>query len=566
VTPGNPTICSGTPVTLNATGATTYSWAPASGLSSTTGASVAANPSSTTTYTITGSNSGCTGTSTVTVSVTTLPTSPFTATPSICMGQNATITYNGNATVGATYGWNFDGGTIVSGSGQGPYVINWSSPGTYNVTLTVSENGCTSTQTSVPVTVYLQPTSPFTVVTPICSGGNTTITYTGNASGSATYTWNFNGGTIISGSGQGPYAIHYGSTGTYNIGLTVSENGCTSTQTFVPVQISNLNISSTTPTNITCHGLANGSATVNASGGYGAYTYSWSPSGGNASTASNLGPNVYVVNVTDSLGCQVSDTITISEPSTLTGTITPENEHCSGSCDGTINLNPTGGTAPYTYVWSNSQVTQNLVNLCAGSYYVTVTDSHNCTYSLNSTINTSTIINASFSANPIFGTVPLTVNFTYTGSPANTYQWNFGDLSPIDNNSNPSHIYSTMGMYTVTLTVNSGSHDFCTDTFNLQIQVEDPSFLIIPNVFTPNGDGFNDIFTVKSKGLDNLQGVIFNRWGKQIGEWKTIEGGWDGINMNDKKLSPDGVYFYIIDAQGRDKVEYHYHGTVTLIK
>jgi len=163
-------------------------------------------------------------------------TSDFAVTSPICQGENSTITYTGNASDTATYNWDFAGGTIVSGSGQGPYEITWSAPGTYNVTLEViSENGCTNSTSSMPVVVNQIPTADFNTQV-ICEGDTSTITYIGNASASASYYWIFPTGcpntTVVSGIGQGPYQIHFGtgssSCSPAQIILTVSENGCIS--------------------------------------------------------------------------------------------------------------------------------------------------------------------------------------------------------------------------------------------------------------------------------------------------------------------------------------------------
>ena len=163
-------------------------------------------------------------------------TSDFVVTSPICEDNNSTITYTGNASATATYNWDFAGGTIVSGSGQGPYEISWDTPGTYNVTLEViSENGCTNSTSTMPVVINQIPTAYFNTEV-ICEGDTSTITYIGNASSSANYSWVFPVGCpntdVISGTGQGPYEIHFGtgsaSCSPAQIILTVSENGCVS--------------------------------------------------------------------------------------------------------------------------------------------------------------------------------------------------------------------------------------------------------------------------------------------------------------------------------------------------
>jgi gliding motility-associated-like protein len=87
----------------------------------------------------------------------------------------------------------------------------------------------------------------------------------------------------------------------------------------------------------------------------------------------------------------------------------------------------------------------------------------------------------------------------------------------------------------------------------------------IPNIFTPNADGFNDAFLVKSEGLETEKMVIFNRWGKEVYSWDMVHGEWNGIAKSGGEAA-DGEYFFIFDATGFDAKEYHVHGTVTLMR
>ncbi|UPT66380.1 MAG: hypothetical protein M0D57_18220 [Sphingobacteriales bacterium JAD_PAG50586_3] len=109
------------------------------------------------------------------------PISTFnTDAPQYCVSQTATITYTGLSAPAATYNWNFDGGNIISGSGQGPYQVKWNTPGNKNVTLAVTENNCPSQTSTVVVPVYDYPTSTFTL-NPLaqCQNAPVAITYTG---------------------------------------------------------------------------------------------------------------------------------------------------------------------------------------------------------------------------------------------------------------------------------------------------------------------------------------------------------------------------------------------------
>ncbi|MES2565361.1 MAG: gliding motility-associated C-terminal domain-containing protein [Bacteroidota bacterium] len=143
-----------------------------------------------------------------------------------------------------------------------------------------------------------------------------------------------------------------------------------------------------TRTNLVCGSLCNGSATVSAIGGIAnANTYSWTPSGGSGPVASNLCTGNYTCTVTNNGNCVKTITVAITSPPTLTATPTQTNLACNGTCIGAINLNPSGGTAPRTFVWSPLTSTSSVVSsLCAGIYSYTITDNAFCTYSNSVTI------------------------------------------------------------------------------------------------------------------------------------------------------------------------------------
>jgi gliding motility-associated-like protein len=93
-----------------------------------------------------------------------------------------------------------------------------------------------------------------------------------------------------------------------------------------------------------------------------------------------------------------------------------------------------------------------------------------------------------------------------------------------------------------------------------------PSNVFIPNVFTPNGDGQNEQFVVKSEGLNTESMMIFNRWGEKVYEWNVVGGSWDGTKNNKGSECAQGVYYYVFKAIGFDNVIYERQGAITLLK
>jgi gliding motility-associated-like protein len=330
-----------------------------------------------------------------------------------------------------------------------------------------------------------------------------------------------------------------------------------------------MNISSNF-TNVNCWGYSTGSITATPPGSA-LYNYTLLNGVGTtvatltnvtgAQNFTNLPAGTYNLIVADTGSCDTTIIVTISQPQSVNQVYTIQNEVCENSCLGSIALNITGGSPPFIFNWSNGATTQNLSNVCSDPYTVTITDANGCTF--DSTLNVTYAIAASFTAVPPIGAPPLGVTFTYTGTAGIGYLWNFGDGTPTDTTENPIHIYTAPGTYNVSMIVYLDSASSCTVTFTVVVQT--PSFMIIPNVFTPNADGFNDNFIIKNAGLESFSCVIFNRWGKNVYEWTDPSKGWDGKTSAGTALQ-DGVYYYIITAKGLDGIDYSEHGTVTLMR
>jgi hypothetical protein len=403
--------------TVTATGGTTpysYSWSPSGG----TNATATGLAAGTYTVTVTDFN-GCQITRTATVN------QPATALSAATGGGKTDVSCNGGsngtATVAATggtppysYSWAPSGGTNASATGL--------AAGTYTVTVT-DFNGCQATRTYT----INQPTA----LSAATGGGKTDVSCNGGANGTATvaptggtppytYSWAPSGGTAATASGL--------AVGTYTVTVT-DNNNCQVTRTFTINQPTALSAATGGgKTDVSCNGGSNGTATVAPTGGTPPYTYSWSPSGGTAATATGLAVGTYTVTVTDSNNCQVTRTFTINQPTALSAaTGSKTDASCNGGANGMATVTPTGGTPPYTYSWTPSGGTAaTATGLAAGTYTVTITDANNCQATRSFTINEPTALTATTSQNNTScngganGTASVTVS---GGTPGYTYSW-----------------------------------------------------------------------------------------------------------------------------------------------
>lgn len=434
------------------------------------------NSSGNKTVSLTVIQNGCTSVTTNnTVVVKFPPTSGFIV-GTACAGANTTISYTGVAGSAALYDWNFGSGTIVSGSGEGPYEILWNTPGTYSVSLTVTLNGCISQTTTQQVAVLQSPSSSFTIVSPACAGGGTTVTYTGNANVNAPYNWYFGGGSIISGGGQGPWIISYPNPGNYTVTLSVQDFGCTSlltSQTVVvnPIPGANFNLAASICEGANTPILYTGLSAPNA-------TYNWNFGGGIISSGFGQGPyQVYwntpgvktvTLTVTEG-GCTSpieSHTINvidapISDFNTTTPICADKNSTITftGSASTNAIYNWNFGVAT---VLSGSGSGPYLLSFPASGFYpviLTITD-FGCTSTSTQNISVNEVQSSSFIISPVIACVNSPLNVQYTGSGNNSafYNWNFnGGVISSGNGQGPYNIlFSDTGDYTISLAVTQG--------------------------------------------------------------------------------------------------------------
>jgi gliding motility-associated-like protein len=546
-------ICAGQNTFLNSQGGGTYSWSPSTSLSNSTIANPIANPTTTTTYTVTVTDiNGCTNTDTLTISVS--PPIPVTATAaptSICSGGSTQLTSTG----GVSYNWQ------PSSSLSNNLIANPIASPTVTTTYTVIATDANGCQGSITITVVVNNANVTAQANnnAICLGDNTPLNTGGNG---VSFSWS-PGGSLSSSTVSNPTATPTATT-TYTV-VATDANGCTASAT-VTVTVNPLPNATATATNPSiCQGS---NTTLNAGGGT---NYVWVPanslsnptSGNPLATPSTT--TTYTVTVTDANGCSATATVTltVNPPYALSSAVTTP-DTC-GSNNGTATVGaPQGGTAPYTYMWNNGQTTTTATGLLPGNYTVTVTDANGCTSTQVITVNQVIGANANASPNPPTGQSPLDVNFVNTSTGATNWFWDFGDGSPTSTAQNPNHTYGAAGTYTVMLIV-WNNNQACADTIYMTVIVEDQVWIIMPNVFTPNGDKDNELLICTMNGIKTAEILIFNRWGNIIKKWDPFTGPWDGKGTNGQIVA-EGTYYYTFTAITKKEEPYTRLGWIQVMK
>jgi gliding motility-associated-like protein len=425
-------------VRTNPTGGTapyTYSWSTGN-----TGKNLNNRVAGTYSVTVTDAN-GCTAFGTYTVN------EPAAMLSELSITNNSPSCFGGN-----------DGSlTLAMQGGTAPYAFNWSNgsttntatglaAGIYNVTVT-DNNSCTFS-TSYTVTDPLKIAVVTTTTTePSCNGaadGSITVTAS-NGTGPYNYDWNTgDNGSTLSNIPAGTYTV----TVTDNGGCVVSEDFTLGEPALIePNAVVN---------NISCNGETDGSIFLATSGGTGGYTYLWN-TGATANNISGLSAGSYSVTITDNTTCSVSESFTIIEPDPLQVAIVTQDILCKGQSTGSIDLTPSDGTAPYSFLWSNGATSEDLVNVPAGTYDVTITDTPGCSISRTITITEpATILELNGTATDVTcnGAANGSIDFSVTGGATPyVYLWNTGATSQDLTNIGP-------GVYNVQVTDGNGCIKF----------------------------------------------------------------------------------------------------------
>ncbi len=329
------------------------------------------------------------------------------------------------------------------------------------------------------VEFYPQPTNTFTYIPINCFGENTTINYLGNMTSvgdianSANYVWDFDGAVIESGSGPGPYAIHWltedGSS--HPVSLHIELNGCVSEDTVVYIAYpSKLNATLTKVDN-RCFRDCQGSATITATGGTLPYSYSWSSP---SNTIVNLCVGEYHVTISDANNCKVALDYEIEEPDELVVDEVVTNSTdltCYNASDGTIRIRVNGGAGHLSYLWSDAGGSSGMRrNLPAGEYRVTVVDENGCSISRDFIVNQPEplVVTADDNSAICEGNPSIIQSAAAGGTPPYVFNWTISSGASVGNTST----FTTTLHATTTYSVYVSDSHHCrsnTETFTITV-------------------------------------------------------------------------------------------------
>ncbi len=491
-------------------------------------------------------------------------------TPPLCNGGKdgiASVSHN-YGTPPLYYQW-YPGGIQDS-------IVNGISAGTYTVNL-IDYFGClTSTVLTVtePLPIGLN-VSPDQV---ICYGTTATLNASAfNGVSPYQYFWDSSSGLT----GAGPHTVTLTATTQYTV-FAVDANGCKSVNKVVAVTVKPPLLAKGTNVTLCADKSFTLEPIITSPGNNGPYTYQWSngPTTFSSVITADINNNPATYSVTISDGCSNPDAIAVFTVNVLPR---PNGYFISDLQKGCPPLNvqftALSGDTTDQYYWHLGDGTNlagnNILHqyIGVGTYTIglEITNQYGCRRDtvIPDYIEVFPQPHADFEPFPSVVSYedPL-VNFSNLSSGNDFNEWNFGDMYSANNISyeiNPSHYYELAGEYQVYLKVKNVYG--CMDVIMKKIKVDPIYHIYIPDVFTPDGNGINDVFNVKGIGISEqgFKMLIFDRWGELVYQTDNLYKGWDGSVKNNNNKSKQDVYVYKIYTQDLKGNKYEYTGHVTCL-
>lgn len=313
-----------------------------------------------------------------------------------------------------------------------------------------------------------------------------------------------------------------------------------------PVEV---NMLSTTPVN--CFGGNDGAFVVGANGGSGSYTYSYNGIPMNGPVQSGLQAGTYTVTATDQFNCTGTTVVTVTQPTEVQISLVEQiNVLCKYQRSGSVVLSATGGVPNYMY-WFGSNaaaIDSTFKYLGAGIYRFYVADSHGCLDSLDTEITQpDSLLVVSLEAKIATcidrkdGRVDA---YASGGTPPYLYEWN---TNPVQNSASATNLVT--GVYHVVVK----DANACITATQVPVEQELCCRLFLPDAFTPNRDGVNDMYRITERGGGVILGEfrIYNRWGQEVFSTRELDGAWDGSYKGEMQSSE--TYHYVVVYQCNEK-------------
>lgn len=490
-----------------------------------------------------------------------------TTTAAACANDNGSLTVSVVSGGLAPFTYSLDGGPFQNGG-------TFDNLGAADYTVTVKDGG--GCENTIDVTVDVDAVE-FTagVDTYACQ-----LSFSGNATLPAGYTgvWTAPAGVQMNDATNTHCAFHPQTAGTYTLTWTITNGVNCTVGKSIDVAFNAVSVANFIFTEPTCHDKCDATAEVTAGGAnnMAAVEYEWSgglSSPATPASANHLCPGINKVTLTTEEGCSLSYPFTLENPTPLDiGEVTVMPEVCPKACDGSIAIE---GSAAAEYSFDGGATfssASSQENLCAGRYYMILKNSGGCAVDTLVNVGQPAGPRARFAAEP-YRQSTFTPHFSFDNLSENYissyWLFDYPDGSDFSRKQDPTYTYTDpkVGDYTVMLVV-TDDHG-CPDTTFHHVGIFEDTWVYIPNSFTPNGDGLNDIFrpVVRNVVVDDYKFQVFNRWGQTVFETDDVAKGWNGSVSGGAYYGEMGNYAYRIHVRDLETGEAReWNGVVLMVR
>ena len=477
----------------------------------------------------------------------------------VCEGTLSSLVTGGTG----AYTYNWDAGPSVNSANQTDVCA-----GTYNLDVT-DDNGCLIEGTVVvtqPTELTLAVSGTDIICHNDCNGSLSAVA----SGGTGAYTFLWDGGPSVNSANQVDVCP-----GDYNVQVS-DDNGCIVNGNHFIVNPPTLSSLIDAPLDF-CANTCTGALSLNVFGGVLPYSYQWTSTNGSSYNTEDLVDvceGDYDVEITDANGCVITNAEVLQPLSPFADFTGVNFTGCPPVISTLEDLSTTGDGTIIQWDWDfgdggrSSEQSPSYEFQNSGDYVVelTVTTDLGCSDVATMPVT----LDVWEHPEPYFIWTPIQpdyfnaeVDFTDLSTNAVSWEWHIGDEA-VETRQNPDHEFEDAGLYDVKLIVESSAG--CIDSITQIVEVLDVLTLYVPNAFTPNDDGNNDVFNLKGDGFDQFELFVFNRWGEVIFNTQNIQNKWNGRVNNTGDLVQIDTYVWKINVKDTRGKLHERIGKVTVLK